>query len=136
MKIFIVGSKHFYHKIEKIKSELEKKGDTITLPVSFDEPFAEEKFKKAGYNEHAEWKKGAFLEAAQKVKDNDAILVMNFEKQGKPNYIGGATFLEIYEAWKKGNKIFLYNPIPESILTDEIEGFNPIIINGDLSKIK
>ena len=136
MKIFIVGSKHFYHRIEDIKSELEKAGHKITLPVSFDQPFAEVGVKKSGHEEHVEWKRKAFLEQEQKVKDNEAILVLNFEKEGKSNYIGGSTFLEIYEAWRLGKKIFLYNSIPKNILTDEIEGFNPIIINGDLSKIK
>ena len=33
-------------------------------------------------------------------------------------------------------KICLYNNIPEGILYDEIQGFVPIIINGDLSKLK
>ena len=28
------------------------------------------------------------------------------------------------------------NEIPEGILFDEIEGFNPIIINGDLNLVK
>ena len=52
------------------------------------------------------------------------------------NYIGGATFLEIYDAFRLNKKIYLYNDIPEGMLYDEIQGFAPIIINGDLSKIK
>ena len=52
------------------------------------------------------------------------------------NYIGGATFLEIYDAFRLGKKIYLYNDVPEGILYDEIQGFNPFIINADLSKIK
>ncbi len=136
MKIFIVGSKHFYEKIEEIKSKLEKVGHKITLPVSFDEPFAEFKFKQQGKEKHADWKQKAFVEAAQKVRDNEGILVLNFEKKKNLNYVGGATFLEMYEAYKFGKKIFLYNQIPDNILRDEIEGFNPTIINGDLSLIK
>ena len=33
-------------------------------------------------------------------------------------------------------KIYLYNDIPLGMLFDEMEGFGPIIINGDLSLIK
>ena len=33
-------------------------------------------------------------------------------------------------------KIYLYNDIPLGMLFDEIEGFNPIIINGNLDIIK
>ncbi len=31
----------------------------------------------------------------------DAVLTLNFEKNGKKNYIDVATFIEIYEAFKK-----------------------------------
>ena len=61
-----------------------------------------------------------------KEKDNNTI----------KNYIGGATFLEIFDAFRFNKKIYLYNEIPEGILYDEIEGFAPIIINGDVSLIK
>ena len=67
---------------------------------------------------------------------NDAILVLNFEKNGQENYIGGATFLEIYKSWELGKKIFLFNPIPESNFKDELIGINPIIINGNFEGIK
>ena len=33
-------------------------------------------------------------------------------------------------------KIFMMNDIPEGMLYDEIEGFNPIIINENLDLIK
>ena len=42
-----------------------------------------------------------------KVKANDAGLVLNFEKKGIPNYIGGGTFMEIIKAWELNKKIFL-----------------------------
>jgi hypothetical protein len=65
----------------------------------------------------------------------DSVLVLNFEKNGQTNYIGGATFLEMYDAFRLGKKIYMFNNIPEGILKDEIIGFNPILINGDLNNI-
>ena len=44
-------------------------------------------------------------------------------------------FIEIYEAFMKNKKKFLYNEIPEGMLYDEISGFSPIVINGDLSLV-
>jgi len=76
-----------------------------------------------------------FKKQSDKVKANDAILVLNFEKEEKSNYIGGATFLEIFKAWELGKKIFLYNPIPDCIFTDELRGMSPVVIDGDLSKV-
>lgn len=135
MKIFICASKHFYGKVAEIQKKLEEAGHKITLPNSYEEPLKEEEMKKAGKEEHLKWKSDMFKLQNIKIEDNDAILVLNFDKGDNKNYIGGAVFLEMFKAWELGRKIFLLNDIPESILKDEIIGFNPIIINGDLSKI-
>ena len=66
----------------------------------------------------------------------DAVLTLNFDKNGKKNYIGGSTFLELYEAFMKNKKIYLWNEIPEGILFDDISGFAPEIINGNLDLVK
>jgi len=67
----------------------------------------------------------------------DAILVMNLDKNGIKNYIGGNTLMEIGFAHVLNQKIFLWNPIPEiPYYRTEIEAVKPVIINGDLSKIK
>ena len=72
----------------------------------------------------------------EKIKQNDALLILNFEKHGQQNYIGGATFLEIFKAFELDKKVFLMNPIPDNIFKDELIGMNPIILNKKLSKIK
>lgn len=136
MKIFICCSKHFYRKIPPIKEALEKQRHIIALPNSYDEPMKEEQLKISAENsEYISWKANIIKAQETKIRDNDAILVLNFEKNGQPDYIGGATFLEIFKAFELEKKIFLYNSIPENILKDEIIGMNPIIINGDLLKI-
>jgi len=71
----------------------------------------------------------------EKVEANDAVFILNFEKHGQPNYIGGATFLETFKAFELGKKIFLYNPIPDNIFKDELIAMDPVVINGDLDKI-
>ena len=118
MKIFICCSKHFYHKIQPIKAELEKNNHVITLPNSYDAPFKEEEMKLQSKDAHIAWKSSMLRQQAQKVSANDAILVLNFEKNGQKNYVGGATFLEIFKAFELNKKIFLYNPIPDSIFSD------------------
>ncbi len=135
MKIMIICSKYFYERIPPIKEELEKKGHEITPPNSYDEPFKEEEMKQLSLEEHVQWKSGMMRLHDPKIRANDAVLVLNYEKRGQLNYIGGATFLEIYKAWELNKKIFLYNPIPQNIFTDELTGMNPLVINGDLSKI-
>ncbi len=133
MKIFICSSKHFYHKVEEIKKELEKKGHRITLPNSYEEPLMEEKMRNEG--NHDIWKAKMFRLQNKKVEENDALLVLNFRKDEQENYIGGSVLLEMFKAWELGKKIFLYNPIPNNMLKDEIQGINPIVINGNLEQI-
>ncbi|MBT3984931.1 hypothetical protein HOD38_03325 [archaeon] len=133
MKIFICCSKYIYDRVLPIKQELESQGHVITLPNSFDAPMKEEEMKREGKEEHIEWKRNMMKKQEPKVRENEAILVLNLEKHGQQNYIGGATFLEIFKAFELEKKIFLYNPIPENIFQDELIAINPTVINGDLS---
>jgi len=135
MRIFIICSKKFYDRIPEIQRGLEENGHVITLPNTYDDPATEERYKNLGSAEHSGWKAGMIKQSADTITNNDAVVVLNFEKNGVQNYIGGATFLEMYDAFRLGKKIFLYNNIPNGILTDEIIGFNPIVVNGNLEKV-
>ena len=140
LKIFIICSKKFYNQIPNIKNELEKNNIEVFLPNCYDDPTQEEKMWNLGKEEHQKFKAKMYKQSEDTISSMDAVLVLNFDKNvdGKidKNYIGGATFLEIYDAFRLNKKIYLYNEIPEGILYDEIQGFAPIILNGDISKIK
>lgn len=140
MKIFIICSKQFYPKIEEIKKALENKGIEVFLPNCYDDPKTEDRMRNLGKKEHQEFKKKMYKQSENITKNMDAVLVLNYDKNkdGKiyKNYIGGATFLEMYDAFRLGKKIYLINEIPEGMLYDEIEGFSPIIINENLDLIK
>jgi uncharacterized membrane protein (UPF0127 family) len=44
---------------------------------------------------------------------SDAVLVLNYDRKGIKNYIGGNTLMEIGFAHVLNKKIYLMNPIPE-----------------------
>ena len=136
MKIFIASSKYFFEKVPPVQVELEHMGHVVTLPLGYTEPYKELEMIKLGDFAHAEFKAEMLREQVEKIKANDAVLVLNFEKDGQENYIGGATFLEVYKAWELGKKIFFYNPLPTGMLHDELTGINPKVINGNLTQIK
>ena len=140
MKILIICSKRFYGNIPNIKDELEQKNIQVFLPNCYDDPKTEERMWNLGREKHQEFKAKMYKQSEETIKNMDAVLVLNFDKitneKIDKNYIGGATFLEMYDAFRLNKKIYLYNDIPKGILYDEIEGFAPVIINGDLSKIK
>lgn len=136
MKIFIVCSKRFYNKIPEVQKVLEANGHIITLPNCFDDPTTEERHRNLGNNAHSKWKAEMLQHSTNVIDSNDAILVLNFDMDDIQNYIGGATFLEMYDAFRLNKKIYLYNDVPKGILKDEIIGFNPILIHGNLGKIR
>lgn len=140
MKIFLICSKQFYNQIPNIEKELLGKGHKLQMPNCYDDPDMEAKMVEIGGEAHREFKAKMFKQSEELIKGLDAVLVLNFDKEKEgvvyKNYIGGATFLEMYDAFRLGKKIYLWNDIPEGILKDEIDGFDPIIINGNLDLIK
>jgi hypothetical protein len=135
MKIFITASKNAYTKVAEVKEQLESMGHIVTPPNGFSEPETEDATRQLSPEQYSAWKAEMIREDGRIVAANDAVLVLNLEKHGQPNYVGGATFFEMFKAFDLGKKIFMYNPIPDGMLTDEIIGLQPIVIDQDLSKI-
>lgn len=133
MKILLICSKAFYDKLNYYKSSLEKLGHEVYMPNCHDAPETEAKYR--GTPEHHIFKAKMYRQSEETIKNIDAVLVLNFNKNGQENYIGGATFLEIYDAFRMNKKIYFVNDIPNNMLKDELIGFNPTIINDDLTKI-
>ncbi len=75
------------------------------MPNCWDCPDTEAKYR--GTSGHAKFKAEMFKLSENKIKDIDAVLVLNFEKNGQANYIGGATFLEIYDAFRMNKRFIL-----------------------------
>ena len=140
MKVLIICSKKFYSKIEEVKNALEKKNVEVFLPNCYDDPTTEQRMWNLGKEEHQKFKTKMYKQSEDTISNMDAVLVLNLDKEKDgtiyKNYIGGATFLEMYDAFRLNKKIYLYNDIPDGMLYDEIEGFGPIIINGNLDLVK
>jgi non-canonical (house-cleaning) NTP pyrophosphatase len=84
---------------------------------------------------NADLKRGFIDEHFAKIDTSDAILVINEDKNGIVNYIGGNTLIEIAYAYAQGLEIFILNPIPEVSYADEIRGMHPLVLDGDLSRL-
>jgi len=140
MRIFIVCSTSFYDRIKPIKEELERKNYEILLPNSYNELETEHDYSNMTDEEYVNFFKEMYYMSREKISKVDAILVLNFDKEKEgivyKNYIGASTFLEMYEAFMQNKKIFMYNSYPDNLLYDEIKGFNPIILNGDIESVK
>lgn len=136
MRIHIIASKSFYDKFPSKKSALEKLGHKVTLPHTAETPDAENNIWNDGTEAHAKFVRECFDDSEKKISSADAVYLLNLEKHGVKSYVGGATLIELYIAYRDGKKIFLENDVPEGSMYDEIMGFMPTIIHGDLTKIK
>src|SRR3989338_6368194 len=146
MRITICGSIAFYDEMQKIKQDLEVMGRKVQLPPEkvIDERGEEISVKKyydirkmANDKENWVWdrKSEAIMNHFKKIELADAILVLNYEKNGVPGYIGGNTLMEIGLAFFLKKKIYFLNEIPELSYKEELLGVKSIVIGGDLNKI-
>ena len=70
-----------------------------------------------------------------KIKESDAILVLNYEKKEIPGYIGANTLIEMAFAYALEKPIYLLFDIPKMYSTDEILAMKPVVLDGNLDKI-
>lgn len=143
MIITICSSLYFVKEIGEMAEKLRDLGHAVYIPSTAEQVLSGqidmsdiEKEKESGLASDRAIKNNAIIRHYKKIEKSEAILVLNYEKNGIKNYIGGNVFLEIGFAFILNKKIFLLNPIPELNYSDEIIAMQPIILNGDLGNIK
>jgi nucleoside 2-deoxyribosyltransferase len=136
MKVGILGSMHFSEKMLEVAKKLEAMGHEPILPYkvhSFIDLNDKEKETIKLDQKHNE---DAIRHDYETMGGADVVLVLNFERHGIQNYLGGNTLLDLGFAHIRRKPIYLYNPIPEILYyRSEIEAMKPTVINGDLSMI-
>lgn len=137
MKIGVIGSMQYTEKMIMLRDQLIEMGHdayVTTLATPF---IGKSDDEKEQIKLHQKNNMDAIREFWRLMQGSDAVLVANYDKNGVANYIGGNTLMEIGFAHVLDQKIFLLNPIPEiPFYKTEIEAVKPVILNGDLSKIK
>ncbi len=137
MKIGIIGSMQYTEKMLEVRDQLNKLGHQAFV-TDLHKPFIgktdeEKELIKIDQKNNLD----AIREFWKLMQGADAVLVLNLDKHGIKNYIGGNTFLEMGFAHVLDQKIFLWNPIPEMpYYQSEMVAMKPVVINQDLSKIE
>ncbi|MCU0679185.1 MAG: hypothetical protein MUC28_01920 [Planctomycetes bacterium] len=144
MKIVICASIDFTPQIKEAAEKLTALGHDVEIPLTSRriingeltlEDFKREK-QKNGDGSFRKIKDDVIKYYYEQIKQSDAVLILNIEKNSIANYIGGNTFLEMGFAHVLNKLIFLYRDIPDLSYTDEIKAMRPIVLNEDLSQIK
>ncbi|MFA5644540.1 MAG: hypothetical protein WC928_03385 [Patescibacteria group bacterium] len=141
MKIVICGSSAFKEKMieyQKLLLDLGHEGIVHPDYLAFIKGEKQEIWKHVTAGEHYKAKKsqGYIKWYYEAIVKSDAVLILNFDKKGIKNYIGGNTLMEIAFAHVHDKKVFLLNDIPEDVsYIDEIKAMTDVILNSDLNKI-
>ena len=108
MKIGILGSMQYTEKMLEIRDQLKELGHDAFV-TDLHKPFigkSDEEKERIKIDQKNN--KDAIREMWRLMQDAEAVLVLNLDKHGIKNYIGGNTFLEMGFAHVLNQKIFLY----------------------------
>ena len=141
--IVICSSAAFFREAVAMKKTLAPLGFKVKVPLTANIMERENDFEvshyKTWFKDSSTYKRKTFLMRSHfnEVKKGDSILVLNYKKNGREGYIGGAVLMEIGVAFDAKKKIYILNPIDEECpYKEEILATQPIILNGTISKIK
>lgn len=140
--ITICSSANFYREVVDIQEKLQAMGYEVIVPILAtrmkESGDYEVSHYKTWYGNPDDYAKKAQLMHGHfdEVKKANAILVVNNEKRGVQNYIGGNVLMEMALAFDLNQPIFLLNDMPEeSSFLEEIKGVGSIPLRGDLKAI-
>lgn len=142
MKIVLCGSMHFAKEMNDTKTELEKMNHEVVLPGDIDECLENPGLKTSFENDlESELNhclaQDLLMEGFEKISNSEATLFVNYPKNGIKGYIGASGLMELAVAFFLRKKIFLLYPIDRTQKCAlEVELTKPIILNGDLNRIK
>lgn len=142
-KLAVCSSATFYHEVIALSYDIEKLGIDVILPKTAErmkrhadeniEAITDWSSSPAGYHGKALLIREHFDEIAA----SDAVLVTNYTKHGKPNYIGPNVLMEMAVAFYLKKPIYVLNDKPvDSLLIDEILGLEPTFLGGDITKLQ
>ena len=141
--ITICCSASFYRQALEVEEELRERGFQVHIPHTAYTMKESGDFNVATYktwfaNENDWGKKTELMRMHfQKVLEGDAILVLNYEKNGVEGYIGGNGLMEMAIAFHYKKPIYILNPVLETLpFYEEIMGMQPIVLHGDLDKLQ
>jgi len=135
-KIAICGSIKFSKEMVKVKSELKSIGIEAILPLNIEEISKDEKLLERSENANRKAANNSIYVHYLEIDKSDAILVLNYDKNGIANYIGANTFLEMGFAHVLDKPIYILNKLPDmDYIKDELKAFRPIVLNGNLAAL-
>jgi inosine/xanthosine triphosphatase len=125
----------FANEMQEWKEKLVNKGFNVFAPEGIKDLTG---YKEAGSTKEAVNRKisNDFIRHHYKyIKQSEGILVLNYDKNGIGNYIGGNSLMEMGFAFCMNRDIFLLSNSPDLPYKPEIDAMQPIIIDCEIEGI-
>lgn len=136
--VAICSSANFYRQAVDVQDFLEDAGYEAIVPITAERMKASGDFDASHYrtwltDSNDYHKKTTLMKTHFKeVEKGDVCLVLNYEKHGIQNYIGGNVLIEMALALYLDKPIIILNEIPEeSNFLEEIIAMDPIVVHGN-----
>ncbi len=137
MKIIICSSISAAEEVLTIQKRLQEMGYKVEIPEGIKNEFIRGRTEVSSSEKAADKIKYDLVRGYyEKIKNNDAVLVVNPEKRGIKGYIGANTLIEMAFAHVLNKKLYVLYPLPDMQYSAEILATQPIILNGELENIK
>ena len=121
----------FYGEMLDVQNRLNEGGVPVSLPD------AEDGFTAVmAQSDYDRFKRRVSLAHLRRVRhrDTSAVLVMNLDKQGKPDYIGPSTYAEIAMAFAFNKPVYLLGAFP-AVYAEELSAWGAKSLNGRLDQL-
>lgn len=135
MKVIICGSISAIDEIVAAQQQLEEMGHEVEVPEGVKHAHMRRLEGPAEEKADVKIKYDLIRGYYEKMKKYDAVLVVNPEKKGIVGYIGGNTLIEMAFAHILKKKLYCLHPLPVLSYTSEIMAMQPVILDGDVSRI-
>lgn len=137
MKFVICGSMKFSKEMVKLKERLSSFGfDDVAIPRNSEKYASGELNSETSHESTRNKIEGDLVRRYyNEIKEADAVIIANYDKEGIKDYVGGNAFLEAAFAHVLEKDLYFLFNIPEMSYTDELKALQPVILSDDLSKI-
>lgn len=137
MIIGIIGSMQFTDQMLEVREQLREQGHDAYITDLHKTMIGKDADEIEEIKLHQKYHMDAIREFWNAMQGGDAVLVLNYDKNGVENYVGGNTLMEIGFAHVLDQDVYLLNDVPDmDYCKSEIEAVKPTIIHGDLTRIK
>lgn len=130
-RVVLCGSMGAYVDILGISSKLNE----FQLPTVVPE-VEDEIVQRLSADAFDEFKRKVSFQYLKKIRDprTFAVLAVNVDRHGIPDYIGPNTFAEIAVAFAQSKKVYLLQGMPDAYV-DELSAWRTIPLNGNLERL-